>query len=133
MRRRAADAQAIDLARDLPRCAHVYDFMASAPSAGWFYNDSYSGQRYAAQLKALMPSNDYFVEPWRGPIENWDGAVPATTLAQRYPCIALRSVEPNAVDALAKQFGTRFDHAAHCQAGDEDILIAGADCPAVKP
>lgn len=133
MRRRAADAQAIDLARDLPRCAHVYDFMASAPSAAWFYNDSYSGQRYAAQLKALMPSNDYFVEPWRGPIENWDGAVPATTLAQRYPCIALRSAEPNAVDALAKQFGTRFDHAARCHAGDEDILIAGADCPAVKP
>ncbi|HEV2161544.1 MAG TPA: hypothetical protein VGR52_04815 [Stellaceae bacterium] len=133
MRRRAAAAQSIDLARDLPRCAHVYDFMASAPSAAWFYNDSYSGQRYAAQLKALMPANDYFAEPWRAPIENWDGAVPAATLTQKYPCIALRSAEPNAVDALAKQFGTRFDHAARCRAGDEDILVAGADCPAAKP
>ncbi|HKR19271.1 MAG TPA: hypothetical protein VJS41_03930 [Stellaceae bacterium] len=133
MRRRAAGAQAIDLARDLPRCAHVYDFMASAPSAAWFYNDSFAGQRYAAQLKALMPPNDYFVEPWRGPIENWDGAVPAATLVQQYPCIALRSAEPNVVDALAKQFGAYFDHAARCRAGDEDILIAGADCPAAKP
>jgi len=133
MRSRAAAAQSIDLARDLPRCAHVYDFMASAPSAAWFYNDSYSGQRYAAQLKALMPPNDYFAEPWRGPIANWDGIVPAATLAQGYPCIALRSAEPNAVDVLAKQFGTRFAHAARCRAGDEEILVAGADCPAAKP
>jgi len=133
MRSRAVAAQAIDLARDLPRCAHVYDFMASAPSAAWFYNDSYSGQRYAAQLKALMPLDDYFAEPWRGSIENWDGAVPAAALAQRYPCIALRSAEPNAVDVLAKQFGARFAHAARCRAGDEDILVAGAGCPAVKP
>lgn len=133
MRRRAADAQSIDLARDLPRCAHVYDFMASAPSAAWFYNDSYSGQRYAAQLKTLMPPNDYFVEPWRGPIENWDGPVTAATLAEKYSCVALRSAEPNAVDVPAKQFGTRFDHAAHCRAGDEELLIAGADCPAAKP
>ncbi|MGH7007386.1 MAG: hypothetical protein ACRED7_03170, partial [Stellaceae bacterium] len=60
-------------------------------------------------------------------------AVPAATLAEKYPCIALRSAEPNAVDALAKQFGARFAHAARCRVGDEDILVAGADCPAVKP
>lgn len=133
MRRRAAGARSIDLARDLPRCAHIYDFMASAPSAAWFYNDSYSGARYAVELKALMPPNDYFVEPWRGPIENWDGTVTADALAAQYPCTALRSAEPNAVDALAKQFGARFEHAARCRAGDEDILIAGAGCPAAKP
>jgi len=133
MRRRAEGARAVDLARDLPRCAHIYDFMASAPSSAWFYNDSYSGARYAAELKALMPANDYFAEPWRGPIADWDGPVTADALASRYPCIALRSAEPNAVDALAKQFGQRFDHAAHCRAGVEDILIAGAECPAVKP
>jgi len=133
MRRRAAGARSIDLARDLPRCAQVYDFMASAPSAAWFYNDSYSGARYAAQLKALMPPNDYFVEPWRGPIETWDGTVTPEALAAQYPCIALRSAEPNTVDDLAKQFGARFEHAARCRAGDEDVLIAGAECPAAIP
>jgi len=133
MRSRAEGARAIDLARDLPRCARVYDFMASAPSAAWFYNDSYSGARYAAKLKALMPANDYFSEPWRGPIANWDGPVTAAALAARYPCIALRSAEPNAVAALAKEFGPRFEHAAHCRAGDEDILVAGAECPKPSP
>ncbi|MDE2227590.1 MAG: hypothetical protein KGL11_00930 [Alphaproteobacteria bacterium] len=128
-RRRADGARAIDLARDLPRCAHVYDFMASAPSAAWFYNDSYSGQRYAARLKAQMPANDYFVEPWRQGIENWDGAVTPAALAARYPCIALRSAEPNAVEGLAARFGHVFDHAARCRAGSEDILVAGAACP----
>ncbi|HYL32180.1 MAG TPA: hypothetical protein VEU53_03405, partial [Stellaceae bacterium] len=133
IRRRAEGARAIDLARDLPRCAHVYDFMASAPSAAWFYNDSYSGARHATELKALMPPNDYFAEPWRGPIADWDGLVTPDALARRYPCIALRSAEPNAVDGLAKLFGQRFDHAARCRAGDEDILIAGAECPVAKP
>lgn len=127
---RAAGARSIDLARDLARCAHVYDFMASAPSAAWFYNDSYSGQRYAAQIEAMLPANDYFVEPWRKGIENWSGPVTAAALAARYPCVALRSAEPNAVAALAAQFGTRFANAAHCRAGEEDILVAGAACPA---
>jgi hypothetical protein len=132
-RRRATGARSIDLARDLPRCARVYDFMASAPSAAWFYNDSYSGQRYAARLKALLPADDYFFEPWRQGIESWSGPVTAAALAAKYPCIALRSAEPNAVEALAAQFGGRFANAAHCRAGMEDILVAGATCPTPKP
>jgi len=133
MQERGDGARAIDLARDLPRCAHVYDFMASAPSAAWFYNDSYAGGRYAAQLKALMPANDYFVEPWRGPIENWSGAVTPAALAAHYPCIALRGADPGLMRSLVAQFGARFDHAAHCRAGSEDILVAGAACPGAKP
>ncbi|MDE2166145.1 MAG: hypothetical protein KGJ66_07390 [Alphaproteobacteria bacterium] len=132
-RSRAAGARSIDLARDLPRCARVYDFMASAPSAAWFYNDSYSGQRYAARLKALLPADDYFFEPWRQGIESWSGPVTAAALTAKYPCIALRSAEPHAVDDLAKQFGARFAHAARCRAGMEDILVAGAACPTPKP
>ena len=129
MQSRGDGARAIDLARDLPRCAHVYDFMASAPAPAWFYNDSYSGGRYAAQLKALLPANDYFAMPWGAPIANWDGPVTADALAAQYPCIALRSAEPNAVEGLAARFGHRFDHAARCRTGMEDILVAGAGCP----
>ena len=133
MRRRAAAAQSIDLARDLPRCAHVYDFMASAPSAAWFYNDSYSGQRYAAQLKTLMPANDYFAEPWRSGIEDWSGVVTPAALARQYPCIALRGVDPGQMQRLAARFGAVFQHAARCPAGAEIVLVAGAACPAAKP
>ncbi len=129
----ARGARSIDLARDLPRCARVYDFMASAPSAAWFYNDSYSGSRYAARLKPMMPPDDYFSMPWRRPIESWDGPVTPAALAAHYPCIALRSAEPHAVDALARQFGARFDAAARCRAGAEEILIAGAACPVARP
>jgi hypothetical protein len=130
---RAESARAIDLARDLPRCAHVYDFMASAPAAAWFYNDSYSGQRYAAQLKTLMPANDYFAEPWRTGIEDWSGVVTPAALARQYPCIALRGVDPGQMQGLAARFGARFQHAARCPAGAEIVLVAGAACPASKP
>lgn len=135
LRRRVADARSIDLAADLPQCAHVYYFMASAPSAAWFYNASYASQnnvafRYGAQLKAMMPPNDYFSEPWQEPIANWDGPVTAAALEARYPCVALRSVKQDAIEELAKQFGPMFNHAARCRIGEEFILIAGAKCPA---
>jgi hypothetical protein len=133
MRRESAAAKSIDMARDFPSCAHVYYFMASSPAAVWFYNSSYSGNRYGPRLKALLPANDYFSEPWEDGIRDWDGQVAPADLLKRYPCIALRSAEPGAVEGLAALFGHAFDKAARCTAGSETILVEGAGCPGIKP
>ena len=130
MRREGEGARSIDLARDFPSCAHVYDFMASAPAQAWFYNDDFGGGPYAAQLKARMPANDYFSVPWRpGVIRDWDGEVAPADLASRYPCIALRGIDAGRLRAIADRFGPVFAGAASCHAGSETILVAGAACP----
>jgi len=133
MRRESAGAKSIDMARDFPSCAHVYYFMASSPSQAWFYNSSYSGNRYAMRLKALLPTNEYFSVPWEDGLRDWDGKVEPAALLQRYKCIALRSADPFGADGLAALFGHAFDKAARCQAGSETILVEGARCPGIKP
>ncbi len=133
MRRESAGARSIDLARDLPACAQVYYFMASSPAQAWFYNSSYSGNRYAQRLKALMPANAYFSVPWEDGLRDWDGKADPAALLQRYKCIALRSADPGAVDGLAALFGHAFDQASRCQAGSETILVEGARCPGIRP
>ncbi len=133
MRRESAGAKSIDMARDFPACAHVYFFMASSPSQAWFYNSSYSGNRYAQRLKALLPANEYFSVPWEDGLRDWAGPVDPADLLRRYPCIALRSAEPGAVEGLAALFGYAFDKASRCNAGSETVLVEGARCPGVKP
>jgi len=133
MRREGAGSSSIDMARDFPACAHVYSFMASSPSQAWFYNSSYSGDRYVGRLKTLMPANDYFAVPWVIGIHDWLGQVAPADVLARYPCVALRAAAPGFADVLAKQFGNAFDNAARCQAGSETILVEGAACPGIKP
>ncbi|HXP12672.1 MAG TPA: hypothetical protein VN795_03360, partial [Stellaceae bacterium] len=133
MRRESAGAKSIDMTRDFPSCAHVYYFMASSPSQAWFYNSSYSGNRYAQQLKVLLPANEYFSVPWEEGLRDWAGQVDPAALLQRHPCVALRSAEPGAVEDLAALFGHAFDQASRCQAGSETILVEGANCPGIKP
>ncbi len=133
MRRESAGARSIDMARDFSSCAQVYYFMASSPAQAWFYNSSYSGNRYAQRLKALLPANAYFSVPWEEGLRDWDGKVDPAALLQRYKCVALRSADPGAVENLAALFGHAFDQASHCQAGSETILVEGAQCPGIKP
>ena len=131
--RESKGALSLDLARDLPRCAHVYAFMASSPGAAWFYNDSYSGQRFAARLKAAMPPNDYYSVPWRRPLENWDGPVEPAAIAAQYPCIAVRASESGFAASAGALFGAAFSNPQKCRAGSETILVAGAECPKPSP
>ncbi len=133
MRRESAGAKSIDMARDFPSCAQVYYFMASSLAEVWFYNDSYSGGHYAARLKSLLPANAYFSVPWENGLRDWDGPAEPADLLKRYPCVALRSAEPGAVEGLATLFGHAFDKTSRCQAGSETILVEGALCPGIKP
>ncbi len=129
--RDSAGAQKIDLARDFPRCAHIYRDLASAPSLAWYDNHFYSGDRYVPQLAALSPGNDYFSFSWgNGGVESWHGVVAPAALAQQYPCIALRGTGLEALRAVASTFGGFFRTSEVCTAGDEYILVAGASCPA---
>jgi len=129
MRREASGARSIDLAKDFPACAHVYDMFASAPAQAWFYNHSYGSNRYAARLKAMLPDNDYFSTAWIDGIQDWDGKVLPQQLLAHYPCVALRGTSGAGLENLAATFGPAFDHPARCSAGSETILVEGAECP----
>ena len=129
--RNSAGADKIDLARDFPRCAHIYRDLASAPSLAWYDNHFYSGKRYVPQLAALSPANDYFSFSWGyGGVANWQGPVAPATLAQHYKCIALRGTGLEALRAVAATFGDFFRTSEVCAAGEEYVLVAGASCPA---
>jgi hypothetical protein len=128
--RESAGALSIDLARDFPACAHVYRDLASAPSLAWYDNRVYGGARFAKDLAALSPPDDYFSFSWgEGGIENWQGAVAPAALARAYPCIALRGTGIEALRQVATAFGDRFGAAETCIAGSEYVLVAGAPCP----
>lgn len=119
----------IDLARDFPRCAHVYQDLASASSQAWFYNETYGEPRYAPRVAKLLPASDYFYLSWRGYLENAQGRVDPVKLAARYPCVALRGINPTALQKLALSFGPAFAKPQICTAGSEIILLEGAACP----
>jgi hypothetical protein len=127
--RESSGAQSIDLTRDFPRCAHVYQDLASAPSQAWFYNETYGEPRYAKRVAKLLPGDDYFYLSWRGYLENGEGRVDPAKLAARYPCLALRGINPDALNKLALSFGRVFAKSQTCTAGTERILLAGASCP----
>ncbi len=131
--RNSEGAQKIDLARDFPRCAHVYRDLASGPALAWYYNHFYSEDRYAPLLAARAAPNDYYSYSWgTGGLENWQGAAAPAALAQDYPCVALRGTGLAALRAIAATFGDAFKASEVCEAGDEYVLVAGAgaSCPA---
>jgi hypothetical protein len=129
MRRESGGARSIDLAKDFPACAHIYDMFASAPAQAWFYNHSYGSNRYAARLKAMLPENDYFRTAWTDGIQDWDGKVSPRELLAHYPCVVLRGTSAAGLENLAATFGPAFDHPVRCTAGSETILVEGAECP----
>jgi len=124
-------ARTINMARDFPRCAHVYRDLASGPTFPWYYNHFYSDGRYAALLGARAPANDYYSFSWgAGGFENWNGAVAPSHIAPEYPCVALRGTGLEALRALAATLGGGFGPGEVCAAGDEYVLAEGAPCPA---
>jgi hypothetical protein len=125
MRREASGARSIDLAKDFPACAHVYDMFASAPAQAWFYNHSYGSNRYAARLKAMLPDNDYFSTAWIDGIQDWDGKVLPQQLLAHYPCVALRGTSGAGLENLAATFGPAFDHPARCSGSLHDRAAIG--------
>ncbi|HXP31899.1 MAG TPA: hypothetical protein VN832_12470 [Stellaceae bacterium] len=127
--REAAGALSIDLARDLPSCAHVYYDMASSPSQAWLYNLNFGSHPFRVRLAGLIPADDYSYLSWVGRLQDRSGFVEPASVAARYSCIALRGTSLAPLTALGASFGPLFDRAATCRAGSEFILVAGASCP----
>lgn len=125
------DALSFDDSR-FAHCARIYAAAASSQSFALAMSDDITGSRFANQLAALGPGNDFWLEhKWHdSPLvfRDWRGPAKMAETLEQFPCAIIRGSRWKVLDQQLPRLmpGIKFDQ--NCSTSNEKIATIGVSC-----